>query len=60
MLPIEREVLELLFKGASTPVENLQVSFVLVSWAACLLGVLRMVQHDEETQEDGERNSQEN
>ncbi len=50
MLQIEKEMIGLLMKGASTPMENIQVSFFLVAWSALLLAVLRMVQHGEEKQ----------
>ena len=50
MLPVEKEMIALLFKGASTPVENLQVSFFLVSWPVFLLGILRMVGHEKKRQ----------
>ncbi len=50
MLPVEKEMIGLLMRGASTPMENIRVSFFLVAWSALLLAVLRMVQHGKETQ----------
>jgi hypothetical protein len=40
MLTVEKEMIGLLFNGASNPVENLQVSFFLASWSALMLGIL--------------------
>ena len=48
MLPVEKEMIGLLMKGASTRVENIQVSFFLVAWSALLLAVLRMVRYEKE------------
>jgi len=49
MLPVEREMIGLLMRGASTPLENIQVSFFLVGWSSFLLTVLRMVRNEKET-----------
>jgi hypothetical protein len=48
MLTIEKEMISLLVKGASTQVENIQVSFFLVAWSTLLLAVLRMVRNEKE------------
>lgn len=51
MLPVEKEMIGLLLNGASTPLENIQVSFFLVAWPSLLMAVLRMVRNEEkETQ----------
>jgi hypothetical protein len=49
MLGPEREMIGLLVKGASTPLENIQVSFFLVAWSTLMLVVLRMVRNGNET-----------
>jgi hypothetical protein len=46
----EREMIGLLFNGASTPLENIQVSFFLVAWSTLVLSVLRVVRHEKETE----------
>jgi hypothetical protein len=48
MLQVEREMIGLLVKGASTQVENIQVSFFLVAWSTIVLAVLRMVRDEKE------------
>ncbi len=48
MLMVEKEMIGLLMKGASTQVENIQVSFFLVAWSTILLAVLRMVRDEKE------------
>lgn len=60
MLTVEKEMIGILFNGAANRVENLQISFVLISWSVSFLEVLRMVRHEKETQEDPERNIPEN
>ncbi len=55
MPPVEREMIGLLFKGASTVMENIQVSVFLVAWPAFLIGFLGMVQHEKAGKKGGER-----
>jgi hypothetical protein len=48
MLPLEKEMIRLLMKGATTPLENIQVAFFLVAWPSFLLSVLRTVMNEKE------------
>ena len=48
MPPVEKEMIALLFNGASTRVENLRISFFLIAWPSFLLAVLRMARNEEE------------
>lgn len=48
MLPIEKEMIGLMLKGASTPLDNIRVSVFLV--AASLLAIVRTAQHEKEAQ----------
>jgi hypothetical protein len=50
MLPIEREMIAILFHGASTPLDNIRVSGFLVAWSASVLAIVRMTQHEKENQ----------
>ncbi len=48
MSSMEREMMGLLVNGASTQLQNIQVSFFLVTWSAMVLGMMRMVRHGKE------------
>jgi len=50
MLPIEKEMIGLIMRGASTPLDNIRVSVFLVAWSASLLAILRTVQNGWEAQ----------
>jgi hypothetical protein len=50
MLPIEKEMIGLMLKGASTPLDNIRVSVFLVAWSASLLAIVRTAQHEKEAQ----------
>ncbi len=60
MLPVEREMIGLLMKGAATPLDNIRVSFFLVAWSASLLGILRMAQIGKEKKAERQGNHPEN
>ena len=50
MLPIEKEMIGLMLKGASTPLDNIRVSAFLLAWSASLLAIVRTAQHEREAQ----------
>jgi hypothetical protein len=54
MLPIEKEMMGLLMKGASTPLDNIRVSVFLAVWSASVLAIARMAQNEKEAQAERE------
>jgi hypothetical protein len=60
MLPIETEMIGLMMKGASTPLDNIRVSVFLVAWSAPLLAIVRTAQHERESRNEKETNDPKN
>jgi hypothetical protein len=60
MLPIEKEMIGLIMRGASTPLDNIRVSVFLVAWSTTLLAIIRTAQHEREKQDAAQENSREN
>lgn len=44
----EKEMIQMLYQGTSTPLGNIQIAFVLTVWSSILLVIWGMVVHEKE------------